>query len=187
MRRLMLLLSRVSLCLCVGQSLAAQTLDVRRGARVRVTATARPSKPIIGVVDSVSGGTITLQTGGYLPTRLAISQIDRVEVSRTQKRPMWSKTAPLWLTFSAAGAGALLGYATEPEGGLFDRDFAAAAAAGAAGALGLLVGTGLAIGVTEDTWESVLDARGSQRSSGAPAVYVAPRGRGLGVGLRAAF
>ena len=187
MRRLMVLLSRVSLGLCVGQSLVAQTLDVRRGARVRVTAAARPSKPIIGVVDSVSGGAITLQTGGYLPTRLAISQIDRVEVSRARKRPTWSMTAPLWLTAVSGGVGAALGYASTPKDDFFGPGFGAAVFGTLGGALGLVVGTGLAIGVKEDTWEPVLDSRGSQRSLGAPALYVAPRGRGLGVGVRAAF
>jgi hypothetical protein len=62
-----------------------------------------------------------------------------------------------------------------------------AAAGGTLGALlGLIVGTSLAFGVVEETWDPVV-SKGSPRSSAAPALYVAPRGSGLGFGLRAAF
>ena len=186
MHRTMPLLLGVGLTLCVGQSLVAQTFAVSPGARVRVVTT-DASRPLIGVVDSVGDRTISVRTSRAVATTIPISQLTRVDVSRARKRPTWSMTAPLWLTAISGGVGAAVGYATTPQDDFFGPEFGAAVVGTLGGALGLLVGTGLAIGVKKDTWESALDSSGSQRSSGAPALYVAPRGRGLGVGLRAAF
>jgi len=185
MRRV-LLLAGVGLALCVGQSLVAQTLPVPRGTRVRVVTT-DIAKPLIGVVDSVGDRTIRVRTSRAVAATIPISQLARVDVSRARKRPMWSMTAPLWLTAVSGGVGAALGYASTPEDDFFGPGFGAAVFGTLGGALGLLVGTGLAIGVKRDTWETVLGSAGGQRSSAAPALYVAPRGRGLGVGLHAAF
>jgi len=186
MHRRMLLLSRVGLALCFGQALAAQTLPLSPGARVRVVTT-DVARPLIGVVDSVGDGTIRVRTSRAVAATIPISQLARVDVSRARKRPTWSMTAPLWLTALSGGVGAALGYATTPQDDFFGPEFGAAVFGTLGGALGLIVGTGLAIGVKKDTWERVLDSGGGQRSSGAPALYIAPRGRGLGVGLRAAF
>jgi hypothetical protein len=186
MRRTMPLLLGVTLTLCAVRSLVAQTLPVSQGARVRVATTAA-GRPIIGIADSVGEGAIRVRTGPAAAVTVRIDQLARVDVSRARKRPTWSKTAPLWLTAVSAGVGAVLGYATTPEDDFLGPEFGAAAVGTLGGALGLLVGTGLAIGVKEDTWEPVLNTGGSRSVSGVPSLFVAPRGRGIGVGLRAAF
>ena len=185
MRRTMLLLG-VGFALVDGQSLVAQTLPVSQGARVRVATTAA-GRPIIGVADSVGDGTIRVRTGPDAAVTVRIDQLARVDVSRARKRPTWSKTAPLWLTGVSAGVGAVIGYTTTPKDDFLGPEFGAAAVGALGGALGLLVGTGLAIGVQEDTWEPVLNTGARRDLSGAPSLYVAPRGRGIGVGLHAAF
>jgi len=67
------------------------------------------------------------------------------------------------------------------------RDFAAMALGGLAGGLGLFSGTGIAIGVKEDAWETVHDAARGSRALAAPSLYVAPASRGMAFGMRAAF
>lgn len=186
MRRTMPLLVGVSLALCVGQSLVAQPFPLPQGARVRVVTT-DAARPIIGVVDSVGDGTISIRTSREVAMKVRISQLTRADVSVARKRPMWSMTAPLWLTIACGGVGAALGYASTPEDDFFGPEFGAAVFGTLGGALGLLVGTGLAIGVKQDTWAPVIDGGGKSGASRTAAAYVAPRPQGLALGLRATF
>ena len=186
MRRTIPLFLVLGLTLSVGQPLVAQTLSVSQGARVRVVTT-DGKRPIIGVVDSVGDGMISVRTSRADATKVPVSHLTRVDVSRAQKRPMWSMTAPLWLTGVSGVVGAVLGYTTTPKDDFLGPEFGAAAVGALGAGLGLIVGTGLAIGVKRDTWEPVVNAGRTQSLSAAPSVYVAPRGRGVGVGLRAAF
>ena len=98
---------------------------------------------------------------------------------------MWSLTAPIWLTAVSGGVGAIVGYSTSSDDGFFGRDGGAALAGAGFGLLGFLVGTGLAIGVKEEIWESVPTP--ISRASVAPSLYVAPGSRGVTLGMRAAF
>lgn len=50
-----------------------------------------------------------LQTSAEVVTPIPFSQVTHLEVSQGRVRPMWSKTAPLWLTLSAGGVGAIVG------------------------------------------------------------------------------
>lgn len=186
MRRTMPLFLGVGFALSVGQSLVAQTLPVSQGTRVRVVTT-DATRPIVGVVDSVGDETISVRTSRAAATKVPVSHLTRVDVSRARKRPMWSMTAPLWLTVVSGAAGAVLGYTTTPKDDFLGPEFGAAAVGTLGAGLGLIVGTGLAIGVKRDTWEPVMNATASRSRSAVPAVYVAPRGRGAGVGFRASF
>jgi hypothetical protein len=187
MRRSMLAVSVLSFAMCLTESAAAQILDLPRGTRVRVTTSTTSQKPLVGAVDTVRGDTLFWKRNpdGLRPVPLAL--VSRLEISRSRKRPMWSKTAPLWLTGAGAGVGAFVGYATTPKDDFFGPDFGAAVVGSLGGILGLAVGTGLAIGVKSDEWESVLEPASRQRASIVPSVYLAPASRGMTVGLRAAF
>ena len=187
MRRSILVVSELVLALCVVQTLAAQIRTPARGTRVRLSTVDAGSKPLIGVVDSVSGGTIVLRVGPEVSTTVTMSEVSHVEVSRGRRRPAWSLTAPIWLPLAAGGLGAAVGYATESDDAFFGRGFAAAVAGTLGGALGLLVGTSLAIGVKTEVWESVPAAASTSRASVAPSLYVAPGSRGVTLGMRAAF
>jgi hypothetical protein len=184
MRRTMLLLSGVALAVCVGRTLVAQTLPVPRGARVRVVTTASKT-PVIGNADAVTDTMISVAVHRDT-TWIPIRTITRVEVSTARKRPMWSKTAPLWLTAAAGATGAVLGYATTPSDDLLGPELGAAAGGALGGILGLIVGTSLAFGVVHDTWKPV-EGGVSPHPTAAPALYVAPRRSGLAFGLHATF
>lgn len=186
MRRSMLVVWNVTLAVCVSQSVAAQVSALRPGARVRVTTTVASATPIIGVLDSVSGGKLFVRRRPESMTPLPFDQVGWLEVSRGRKRPTWSKTAPLWLTISAGGVGAIVGYNTSSDDDFFGRDFGALALGTVGGVLGLLVGTGLAFGVKEDKWEAVILPRGG-RASVVPSFYVAARAGRPTVGMRTAF
>ena len=189
MRRSTLLVSQLILTVCVVQSLAAQGPTLQRQARVRVTTPSMSKKPLVGIVDSVDAGGLVLRTGRVASTTIPFSRVTRLEVSRGRKRPMWSKTAPLWLTGAAGGVGAIVGYATSSDEDFFGRDFGTVLLGGLGSVLGLVVGTGMAIGVKADTWETVPGGVADSRSLTTPSLYLAPgRGaRSLTVGLRAAF
>jgi hypothetical protein len=182
-----ILASLLILAVCLVESLGAQTPTMRRGTRVRLTVPQVSRKSFDGVVESVDDTTLILRSGRAAWTTIPLSAVTRLEVSRARKRPMWSKTAPLWLTLSAGSAGALLSYATASDDEFFGRGFAAAAGGAVFGTLGLLVGTGMAIGVVEDVWEPVIDRAGASRASAGPSLYVAPGSRGLTLGVRTAF
>ena len=184
MRRTMLLLSGVTLAVTVGQTLVAQTFAVPRGARIRVVTTDAKT-PVIGVAGSATETMISVASHRDT-TWIPIRTITRVDVSTAHKRPMWSKTAPLWLTAAAGATGAALGYATTPSDDFLGPEFGAAAGALLGGILGLVVGTSLAFGVVHDTWVPV-EGGVSPRSSTAPALYIAPRGSRLSFGLHASF
>lgn len=184
MRRTMLLLSGVTLAVSVARTLVAQTLPIPHGARVRVVTTDSKT-PAIGVAGSATETMISVASHRDT-TWIPIRAITRVDVSTARKRPTWSKTAPLWLTAAAGATGAALGYATTPSDDLLGPEFGAAAGGILGGILGLVVGTVIAVQVVHETWEPV--GRGvSSRSSAAPALYVAPRGSRLSVGLHATF
>ena len=187
MRRSILVVSELVLVLCVVQSLAAQVPTLAPGTRIRLSTVDVRSKPLIGVVDSVRSGTIALRLSPQISTTVPISQVSQIEVSSGRRRPVWSLTAPFWLTAVAGGAGAILGYSSASDDDFFGRDFAAAVGAAGFGTVGFLVGSGLAIGVKEERWELVPSATYIARSTVAPSVYVAPASRGITLGMRAAF
>ena len=184
MRRTMLLLSGVSLVVSVGRTLAAQTLPVPQGARVRVMTTSSKT-PLIGVASPMSDTTIS-NTAHRETTTIPTSAITRVDVSTARKRPMWSKTAPLWLTVAAGATGAALGYASTPSDDFMGPEFGAAAGGFLGGIVGLVAGTIIAVQVVHETWEPV-EGGVRARSSAAPALYVASRGSGLAFGLHGSF
>lgn len=186
MRCTILLLSGVILAVSADRTVVAQTFPVPRGTRVRVTTTTS-EKPVIGVVEAVSDTSVRI-THQRDTTRILVRTIRGVEVSTARTRPMWSKTAPLWLTAAGAATGAVLGHETAPStGGPFSSpEDSALMGAVAGGILGLVVGTVIAVAVVHETWEPVV-AGVSERSSTAPGLYVAPRRSGISVGLRAAF
>jgi hypothetical protein len=187
MSRSTLVVAALVLVLGGFQTLTAQVPNPPSGTRVRVTAPDVSPKPLVGVVNSVSRDTIRLRTRGDVMISIPWSQVTHLESSRGRKRPMWSKTAPLWLTASVGGAGALVGYAASSDDDFFGRGFGAAIAGGLGGALGLLVGTGLAIGVRQDRWIPVVDASRDSRVIGTPSLYVSPGSRGPILGIRATF
>jgi len=189
MRRSTLLVSQLILTVCVVQSLVAQGPALQRQARVRVTTPSISKTPLVGVVDSVDAGGLVLRTGRVASTTIPFSRVTRVEVSRGRKRPMWSKTAPLWLTGAAGGVGAIIGYATSSDEDFFGRDFGTVLLGGLGSVLGLVVGTGMAIGVKTDTWETVPAGVADSRPLTTPSLYLAPgrAARSLTVGLHAAF
>lgn len=187
MRQTMLGIAQLILAAAVVQSAEAQVPAVSRGARVRVTVPGVSPKPLVGVVDSVGGNMLTLRTRRDFSTTMALSQVTRLEISRGRKRPTWSKTAPLWLTASTGGVGALVGYATTPKDDFFGPDFGAAILGGLGGVLGLLVGTSLAFNVREDTWEPVPVGAASSRALVTPSVWLAPGKRAVTIGIHGAF
>jgi len=188
MRRTILLVSASILVLCVVHSLPAQLPAVPRGARVRVTFENASSKPMVGVMESVGDSMVSVRTGREATNTIPESRITRLEVSSGRKRPMWSMTAPVWLTVAAGGTGAILGAATSSDDDMFGGRALGAALGGVlAGGLGLLVGSSLAISVKDDTWKTVHDASRASHVLVAPSVYVAPASSGMKLGMRAAF
>ena len=187
MRRSPLVVSTLILTFGAARMTTAQAPELRHGTRVRVTLPGVLPKPLVGVVDTVQGDTLVLvKTIGYRRL-LPLSRLSRVEVSRSRKRPMWSKTAPLWMMATGAGVGAVLGYTTDSEEDFFTPDDSALLAGGLLGTLGLLVGSMVAIGVKTDDWHPVLDHPQSTRSPIVPSLYVTPGAGRMTVGLRAAF
>ena len=188
MRRAILLLSALILVLCVVQSSPAQLPTVPRGTRVRVTFENTSSKPMVAVMDSVGDGMVRFRTGREAASTIAVSHIARLEVSSGRKRPMWSMTAPVWLTLAAGGTGAILGSATSSDDEMFGGRALGAALGGAlGGVLGLVAGSALAFTVKNDTWETVHDATRASHAFVAPSLYVAPGSSGMKLGMRAAF
>ena len=159
MRRSSLVVWTLILTLGAARMTTAQAPEIRHGTRVRVTLPGVLPKPLVGVVDTTQGATLirvaTIQGQRLLP----LSQLSRIEVSTSRKRPMWSKTAPLWMMATGAGVGAVLGYATDSEQDMFTPDDSALLAGGLLGTLGLLVGSMVAIGVKTDEWHRYSTAR----------------------------
>jgi len=187
MLRSTLVISQLVLTLCVVQTLPAQISTLPRGARIRVSAPGVSPTPLIGVIDSMSGGAIMMQVrreGYVLKPVIPLSQVAHLDVSRGRKRPTWSKTAPLWLTALAAGTGAII-CNNESQDPSIAPDDPALCAIGC-GILALPVGIGLAIFVKNERWESVLET-GPSRASAPPSFYAAPAARRVTLGLRAAF
>src|SRR5262245_14708221 len=184
MRRTTLFLSGLILAVFIGRTLAAQTLPIPHGARVRV-ATTQSKTPVIGVAASATETMISVANHRdtlWIPNRV----ITGVDVSTSRKRPMWSKTAPLWLTAAGGAVGAGLTYATASDDEFFGRGGTAAIGGVLGGLLGLIVGTVIAVEVVDETWEPVVGGV-NPRSSAVPTLYVAPRGSQLSFGLRATF
>jgi hypothetical protein len=183
MRRSLLAVSTLILTFGTARMTTAQAPELRHGTRVRVTLPGASAKPLVGVVDTTQGATLIL-----VATRLwPLSQLSRIEVSRSRKRPLWSKTAPLWMMATGAGVGAVLGYTTDSDDDLFSPDDSALLAGGLLGTLGLVVGSIVAISVKTDEWHTVRDHPQSARSPIVPSLYVTPGAGRMTVGLRAAF
>jgi hypothetical protein len=187
MRRTILLLSELVFAASAAHPMAAQDPLLHNGARIRASIPSRSRKPVVGVFDSVSREVVLLRMDRAYATRIPLAQVARLEVSRRRVRPMWSKTAPLWLTAMAGGAGAVIGYATTPDDDILGRDFGLVVGGGLFGALGLLVGTGMAVSVKKDTWEPVSMPAGSSRAALTPSIYVSPGSKGVRLGMRARF
>ena len=186
MRRTMLLLSGVAVAVSVGRTLVAQTLSVPRGARVRVVTTDSKT-PVIGAAGSMTETMMPVAIHRSRDTTwIPIRKITQVDISTSRTRPMWSKTAPLWLTATGAAAGAAIGHATTPSDDLLGKGFGAFAGGFLGGLVGAVAGTVIAFEVVHETWEPLVGGV-SQRSSTTPALYVAPRRSALAVGLRATF
>jgi hypothetical protein len=184
MRRMMLLLSGVTLAVSAGRTLVAQTFPVPVGARIRVLTT-ESKTPLTGVAGSPTETMIPVANHRDT-TWIPIRAITRVDVSTSRTRPTWSKTAPLWLTASAGAVGAGITSATLSDDPFYGKGGAAAIGGILGGLLGLIVGTVIAVEVVHETWEPV-GGGVNPRSSAAPTLYVAPRGSGLSVGLHATF
>jgi hypothetical protein len=190
MRRAAVLVSGLVVAVCIRHPVGAQAPTLERGSRVRLTLAPAPGKSLVGDVESVTEDSVSLRVAGQgatVMTSVPRARIARVEVSRFRKRPMWSKSAPLWLTGTAGGIGALLGYATSSDNDFFGRGFGAAAGGVLGGLAGLLVGTGLALGVKVDQWEIVADAAPESRPSRSPAVHVGAGVRAARLGLHVTF
>ena len=164
----------------------AQAPELRHGTHVRVTLPGVLPKPLVGVVDTVQSDTLVLVKTTEGRRLLPLSGLSRIEVAR-RKRPLWSKTAPLWMTAIGAGAGAVLGYNSNSKDEFFTPADDAKAGAAALGTLGFLVGSIVALSVKTDEWHLVLDRPQSARSPIAPSLYVTPGAGRMTVGLRAAF
>ena len=187
MRRPMIAFSALVICVCLAQPAEAQESALLPGMRVRVTAPAVSPKPFVGVVDSVIEQGIVLRTHRNASSSFRLSGFSQVEVSRGRKRPVWSMTAPLWLTAAAGGLGASLAYATSDDSDFFGRDFAAVAGGALGGLAGLVVGSAMAIGIKQDIWEPVDLNAPAARARLSPSLYVAPGIRAARMGVRAAF
>ena len=189
MRRSILAVSALVFAPCLAAPLRAQVRPLEPGTRIRVTLGGVATTSFIAVVDTVRADTIRLRTSDESRNTIPLDQVWRLEVSQGRKRPLWAKTAPLWMPIAAAGAGAILGYSTESDDAFFGRGFAAMVAGGLGGVAGLVAGVGTAIGVKTEHWKTVPSAARSSVATVAPRVYVAPgaRGRGVQLGLRAAF
>jgi len=187
MRRSPLVVSTLILTFGAGRMTTAQTPELRHGTRVRVTAPGVLPKPLVGMVDTTQGAALVLVATIQGPRLLPLSQLSRIEVSRSRKRPTWSKTAPLWMTATGVGVGAILGYSTSSDGDMFGKGGGAAIAGGLLGTLGLLVGSIAAITVKTDEWQPILDRTQSARSPIAASLYVTPSTGRVTIGLRAAF
>ena len=187
MRRSMLALSALVFAPCLVASLPAQVRSLESGTRIRVTLGGVGTRPFIAVVDTVRDDTITVRTSDEANNTIPLDQVWRLEVSQGRKRPMWAKTAPLWMPIAAAGAGAILGYSTESKDAFFGRGFAAMVAGGMGGVAGLVAGVGTAIGVKTEHWKTVPSASRPQVATVAPRLYVAPGAHGLKLGVRSRF
>jgi hypothetical protein len=187
MRRSPLVVATLILTLGAARMTTAQAPELRHGMRVRVTLPGVLPKPLVGVVDTVQGDTLILEKTREGRRLLPLSRLSRIEVSRNRKRPTWSKTAPLWMTATGAGVGAVLGYTTDTQEDFFTPDDSALLAGGLLGALGLVVGSMVAIGVQTEEWHPVLDRSQGARSPIAPSLYVTPGAGRVAIGLHAAF
>ena len=187
MRRSIGLVPPLVLALCAAQPATAQDSAIPRGSRVRVMLPDGSRKPFVGTVDSIAGGTLWMRARPAGSTAITLAQVVRLEVSHGRYRPTWSKIAPLWLTLGAGAIGASAGYAFSSDDDFFGREFGAFVGGVLAGGTGLIVGTGLAIGVKTDRWEAVPVGSTSAPAPLVPSVYVAPSSGGVKLGVRAKF
>jgi hypothetical protein len=188
MNRSALVGSQMVLALVLGGSLGAQSATLERGTRIRVTMGGAVSKPFVGVVDSVVGDTIRLQTAFQAGASVPLASVWRLEVFSGRRRPMWAKLAPLWATGVGFGVGALIGHAAaQEEGTNYEPGFAEAAWGGIFGVAGLVAGTGVAIGIKSDHWTTVARPAVTGHAAPVPSIYAASWHRGVKLGVRAAF
>ena len=185
MRRPMLALSQLVFALCLSHATAAQGPPLMLGDRIRVTAPGMGVTPFVGIVDSMPADTILVRTGAGVLSAFPLDQVTRLELSRGTRTPIWSLSAPLWMTMAGGAVGYILGSA-KPASSVSPQDSGAFIAI-FGGVVGLVAGVVTAIAVDpREEWEAVPTHRGS-RTSLAPSLYVAPAARGLTLGLRAAF
>jgi hypothetical protein len=185
MRRPALTLSQLTLALGLSHAIAAQGPPLKRGDRIRLTVPTVGARPFVGVVETVRADTILVRRSAEVLSVFPLDRVTRLEASRGVRRPMWSKTAPLWMPLAGAAIGFIGGYADPASRTSRDDSGAFIAIFGAP--LGLLAGvvTAIAVGPREE-WDAVPTPGGS-RPPLAPSPYIAPGTRGLTLGLRAAF
>jgi hypothetical protein len=162
-------------CLTLTMPAGAQdAATLARGARVRVTVGAPWSEQYTAKIDAIHGDTLLLEGGA---TRVVLFRsLERLEVSQGRRGHPWRGAGIGFLV--GAVTGAVLGPYTVPGEGDTAESKAVAGAVllGAAGAL-----SGVVIGalIKTDTWEEV-PLEGLR-------VSIAPRGGGVGVGVRLSF
>lgn len=177
----------VVVSLSIVPKVDAQFATIQPGSRVRLTTKKTIREPVVLVVDRVSADTLFFKNDvGVVQPMVTADVVDRLDVSRRQYRPAWSLAAPLWLPVVSGGLLGALGSATDDEDDFFSRQDTFVMGAALGGVIGLLVGTGIAIGNHADEWQSVPVSASEKLSLTKPSLYVAPSARGvtLGVGLR---
>jgi len=167
----------------IAPTLHAQFAGLQVGARVRVELKAGTAKPTVYAVYHVTDDTLVLMIPGHVGLySLSAAQMNRLELSHPI-RPMWSKTAPLWVTAMGAGILGTVSYETDDPGDFFSAQDSFYLGAILGGAIGLIVGTSIAFAHHADRWEPVPLAASESRSSSRPALYVSPNTRGVRVGV----
>ena len=187
MRPSLIAVAALVVSLSIVPDVDAQFASIQPGSRVRLTTKNTIREPVVFVVDHVSADTLFFKDDvGVVRPMVTADAIDRLDVSRREFRPTWSKAAPLWLPLVSGAALGTFGYVTDEEGDFFSPEdsFVLGAAFGAV--VGLVVGTWIAIGNRADEWENVPVSASEKLSHAKPSLYVSPSTRGvtLGVGLR---
>jgi hypothetical protein len=156
LRRPILTLSHVVLAIGLPCAVAAQR-SVMPGARIRLTMPSVTTTPFVRVVERASGDTIFARTSTGTLSAFPLGQVTRLELSRGVRRPMWSKTALLWMPLAGAGVGAI-GGAAKPASRTSRKDSAAFVAI-FGGMFGLIAGVVTAIAVpAREAWDTVPSA-----------------------------
>jgi hypothetical protein len=172
----------LSLCHAVG---AQGPPPLNRGDRIRLTVPTVGADAFVVAVESATMDTIRVRTSRGVLSAFPLDRVTQLEVSRGVRRPVWSKTAPLWLTLVGLTGGFVGGY-SKPASRTSRKDSGEFIAA-FAGGLGLITGAFIAVAVPgTERWKTVPTPRGS-RTPLMPSLYADPAARGMKVGLRATF
>ena len=172
MRRPILTLSQFVLALGLSRGVAAQ-LFLTRGDRIIVTVPTVAANPVVGIAESMRADTILVRTSVGALSAFLLNEVTRIELSSGVRRPMWSRTAPLWMPLTGAGLGAI-GGAAKPASRTSGGDSAEFAAI-VGGIFGFVAGVVAAIAVPRrEHWDTVPTVRTASRTLPAPSLSVAP-------------